>query len=80
MSERGVHAASEATPGTENAIEFASPANNEYEPHITVDVLQGKEKGMRLTKHHQFAAQCMHTTLAELQVVKATSVVLAKLT
>ncbi len=54
MSERSdhqtgsVHAASEATsPGNENALEFASPANIEYEPHITVDVLQGKEKGMR---------------------------------
>lgn len=47
MSERG-YAASEATsPGTEKALEFASPANIEYEPHITVDVLQGKEKVMR---------------------------------
>ena len=49
MSEHStsVHAASQATsPSTENALEFASPANTEYEPHITVDVLQGKDKGM----------------------------------
>ena len=49
MSDRSkAYAASEATsPGTENALEFASLANIEYEPHITVDVLQGKEKDMR---------------------------------
>ena len=44
MSERLVSQAT--SPGTENALESASPANIECEPHTTVDVLQGKEKGM----------------------------------
>ncbi|KAL0036649.1 hypothetical protein WJX79_004029 [Trebouxia sp. C0005] len=68
MSELSVHAASEATsPGTEKALEFASPASIESDPHITVDVLQGKEKGTqsaisRLSKAHLTKTKIVTTT------------------
>lgn len=65
MSERLVSQAT--SPGTENALESASPANIECEPHTTVDVLQGKEKGTqsdisRLSKAHLTKTKIVTTT------------------